>query len=181
MKPTRRAERSRKLFVRLKPKQQVKPVNPNNWSESSKRSLIFSLPPAHYEDISYHCVRCGRNAVFTAADQKLAFEGRKAYIWQRRKRCSGCWGERQRIMRGIHECQARWRAHKRELQSEAGFLRQWLGLLETYPDYGGRKDHAGISMLRRLVDASGQSCTSSHPGHQNLAAIHASRGPGRRV
>jgi len=154
MKRAPAAKKPRKLFVHLKPKQKTQPVNPNHWSESSKRSGIFSIAPSHYEDIHYHCARCGLSAVFSAADQKLAFEGHKAYIWQRRTLCPECWRKRQRIELGIRECQARWRTHKPELQSDAEFLRQWLELLETHPDYGGRKNHAAITMLRRLVDAS---------------------------
>ena len=154
MKRTRKTEKPRKLFVHLKPKEKPRPVNPNHWSKASKRSVIFSIPPSHYENIHYQCARCGQSAVFTAVDQKLAFEGRKAYIWQRRTLCPECWSKRQSIERGIRKCQTRWRAHKQELQRDAGFLRQWLELLEIHPDYGGRKNHAGITMLRRLVDAS---------------------------
>jgi hypothetical protein len=151
MKRARSTEKPRKLVVHLKRKQRTQPVNPNHWSESSKRSGIFQTPPSHYEDIAYRCARCGEPAVFTAADQKLAFEGRKAYIWQRRVLCPECWGERQRIEHGIRECQTRWRDRKSELQRDREFLRHWLGLLERHPEYGGRKNHAGINMLRRLV------------------------------
>ena len=154
MKRARSTERPRKLVVHLKRKQKTQSVNPNHWSESSKRSGIFHTPPPHYEVIPYQCAQCGKAAVFTAADQKLAFEGRKAYIWQRRTLCSECWSERRRIEQGIRECQARWRTDKRELRRDAGFLTRWLGLLETHPNYGGRKNHAGIIMLQRLVHAS---------------------------
>jgi hypothetical protein len=153
MKRVRQTDKARKLFVHLKPKQNTQPVNPNHWSESSKRSAIFHIPPARYEDIPYQCARCGKGAVFTAADQKLAYEGRKAYIWQRRTLCIECWSRRQRIERGIRDCQTRWRANKRELQRDSRFLTHWLELLETHPDFGGCKNHAGIAMLRRLVAA----------------------------
>jgi hypothetical protein len=129
-------------------------VNPNHWSESSKRSVIFMIPPAHYEDIQYRCTRCGKGAVFTAADQKLMFESRKAYIWQRRNLCPDCFRERRQIERDIRQCQSRWRDHKRESQRDTEFLRRWLGLLEKHPEYGGRKNHAGITMLQSLVEQS---------------------------
>src|SRR5882724_11634650 len=105
MKRARQTEKSRKLFVHLKAKQKSQPVNPNHWSEESKRSMIFLSPPARYEDIHYQCMRCARPAVFTAVEQKLAFEGRKAYIWQGRTLCSQCWSERQRIEHDIRVCQ----------------------------------------------------------------------------
>jgi len=154
MKYARKSDYPRKPSVVWKPKQELQTVNPNQWSKSSKRSTIFHIPPSHYEDISYQCARCGENAVFTAAEQKLTFEGRKAYIWQRRVVCPDCWRERQRIERGIRECTTRWKAHKTELQRDAEFLRRWFELLQTYPNYGGRKNHAGIRMLRRLLDLS---------------------------
>ena len=96
-------------------------------------------------------MRCGKSAVFTAADQKVTFESRKAYIWQQRNLCSECFRERKQIEIGIRRCQSRWRDRKRELQGDREFLRQWLSLLEKHPEYGGRKNHAGIIMLRRLV------------------------------
>ena len=144
----------RKPVVPLKSGQKHQPVNPNHWSEDSKRSVTFQIPPSEYEDIHYQCARCDHAAVFTAVEQKLTFEGRKAYIWQRRKLCSKCWSERQQIQHNIRKCQAQWRTQKRELKRDAEFLKHWLELLEVYPAYGGRKNLAGITMLRRLVEAS---------------------------
>ncbi len=167
MKHARQTNNPRKLIVHLKPKQKLQPVNPNHWSEKSKRSVTFSIPPSHYEDIHYQCVRCGKISVFTAADQKLAFELHKAYIWQRRKLCQACWREKHRIEQRIHACQTRWRANTRELQHSVAFLKQWLKLLETYSDYGGRKNHAGITMLRRLVDASTKDEEADSQSNQN--------------
>jgi len=154
MRRPRQTNNRNRLFLHLEDKAKVVPVDANQWSEDSKRSYVFHSPPASYEDIKYHCSRCGKSAVYSAAEQKLAIEVRKAYIWQRRTLCPECWSARQRIERGIRECQSRWRTHKRELQRDAGFLRQWLGLLETHPDYGGRKNHSGVTMLRRLLGAS---------------------------
>jgi hypothetical protein len=127
------------------------PVNPDHWSRSSRRSAIFWNPPAHYTDVHYRCARCGVSALFTATDQKEAFEGRKAYVWQRRKLCQGCWNARRQIEREIRIFQARWRANKRELERDKGFLGQWLELLERHPEYDGRTNHAGIRMLQRLL------------------------------
>jgi hypothetical protein len=160
MKRTPQSRKPRKLFVHLKPRQKDVPVDPNHWSESSKRSYVFHTPPANYEDIEYQCWRCGRSAVYSAAEQKLAFEIRKAHICQRRKLCRGCWLERKRIERGIRDCESRWRAHKPELQRDTGFLRGWLELLEKHSDYGARKNYAGIRMLQRLVEASAQQIVS---------------------
>lgn len=153
MKRARETKQSKPLFVHLKPKQTSQPINAEHWSESSKCSSVFSVHPAQYEDIHYLCAKCGQSAVFTAIDQKLAYEVHKAYIWQRRKLCSKCWGEMQQIQRGIRNCQARWREHKQQLKQDIEFLRRWLGLLEAYPTYGGRPNPAAVVMLQRLMKA----------------------------
>jgi hypothetical protein len=154
MKRTGPIKKRLKPVVHLKRKQKSQPVNPNHWSEKSKRSVTFQVPPSHYEDVHYKCGRCRRDAVFTAVDQKLAFEGRKAHIWQSRTLCSECWSERRRIEHDIRGCQVRWRTDERQLQHDGEFLRRWLRLLESHPDYGRRKNHAGIAMLRRLAGKS---------------------------
>ena len=127
------------------------PANPDHWSASSKRSLIFLAPPEQYEDINYHCTHCEKSAVFTAADQKLMFEHKKAYIWQRRYLCPSCFQDRRQIERDIRQCQTRWRDDKRKAQCDREFLLRWLGMLERHPEYGGRRNHAGLTMLRRLI------------------------------
>jgi hypothetical protein len=101
MKRTRGKNKPLKPIVHLKHKQKLQPVNPNHWSTNSKRSTTFILPPSHYEDIHYKCARCNRDSVFSAIDPKLTFEGRKAYIWQRRNLCRECWSERRRRSEGF--------------------------------------------------------------------------------
>src|ERR1022692_2585845 len=121
MKRTPQPRKSRKLFVHLKPKQKDVPVDPNHWSEKSKQSSMFLTPPASYEDIEYECWHCGKAAIYSAAEQKLAFEVRKAYIWQRRTLCRKCWLERERIEKGIRDSKSRWQAHRGELQRDGEF------------------------------------------------------------
>jgi hypothetical protein len=127
------------------------PVDASQWSRSSKQSSAFRAPPITYEDIQYHCWRCGNTAVFPAAEQKKAFEVRKASIWQRRVLCPECWEQRLKLERDIRDCQTRWRTQKRELQRDRQFLGMWLELLETYPKFAGRANHASIRMLQRLL------------------------------
>ncbi|WP_431256861.1 hypothetical protein ACQ86G_19460 [Roseateles chitinivorans] len=61
------------------------------WSESSKRSRSYE-PDAtiRYFDEFYWCERCDAPCVFTAAQQKHAYEVEKRYLFQTRKLCDGC-------------------------------------------------------------------------------------------
>lgn len=46
--------------------------------------------PVSYMDEYYWCARCGAAAVFTALQQRHAYEVDKRYWLQRRKLCDGC-------------------------------------------------------------------------------------------
>ncbi|MBK7998745.1 MAG: zinc-ribbon domain containing protein [Verrucomicrobia bacterium] len=109
MKRPERTRKARKLHVHLLVKEKFQPVNAARWSEASKRSTIFQMPPNKYGDIHYECVKCDRASVFSAVDQKLAYEERQVYIWQRRSLCGECWNERRRVERAIRDCRNRWR------------------------------------------------------------------------
>jgi len=50
------------------------PCDPECWSEDSKRSVAYHFAPQAYRDKAYLCWRCKAPDVFTAADQKQAFE-----------------------------------------------------------------------------------------------------------
>lgn len=61
------------------------------WSDASKRSRSYE-PDAtiHYFDEFYWCERCDAPSVFTAIQQKHAYEVEKRYLFQTRKLCDGC-------------------------------------------------------------------------------------------
>ena len=153
MKRPERTRKARKLHVHLLAKQKVQPVNAARWSEASKRSTIFQMPPNKYEDIHYECVKCDRASVFSAVAQKIAYEERQVYIWQRRSLCGECWNERRRVERAIRDCRNRWRDDKSSLRRDTAFLKKWLSLLELYPSFGARPNRAAIAMLLKLIGA----------------------------
>jgi len=126
-------------------------VDATKWSAKSKQSAIVEFPPKEYEDIAYACWRCKKPSIYTAEDQRHAFEVRKAYIWQRRVLCAACWRERLRIERAIGKARASWKANRKVLKNDRRFLRNWLALLERARTYGSRPDTAGIAMLARLL------------------------------
>lgn len=76
-------------------------VDKEQWSRSSKQSLSYDFPKKTYKDTPYKCSLCFADAVFTAEEQKHAFEVRKAYIWQARVLCASCWAEEQTIAKGL--------------------------------------------------------------------------------
>ena len=68
------------------------PANPLAWSASSQRSRSFSGEAGQsYTNEYYWCRRCGSAAVFTAEQQRDAYEVRKRSIHQRRVLCDPCW------------------------------------------------------------------------------------------
>lgn len=61
------------------------------WSDASQRSRSYAPGVAlDYFDEFYWCCDCGAAAVFTAAEQKRAYEVEKRYFLQTRKRCNAC-------------------------------------------------------------------------------------------
>ena len=131
------------------------PCDPESWSEDSKRSVAFELPPRPYRDKAYRCWRCGAPDVFTAADQKHAFEVRKVHISHQRVLCRTCHRERVGLEREASECRRRWITERDTLLGDPEFLRRWLEVLEMLPGYSGARDEANIVMLRRLTGLPG--------------------------
>jgi len=73
-------------------------ADPSQWSESSKRSRSYE-PSAtiYYYDEFYWCRACGRPSVFSAQDQKHAFEVEKRYIHSTRVLCDPCYLARKAV------------------------------------------------------------------------------------
>lgn len=130
-------------------------VNPEKWSESSKRSHSYVSPPAEYKDYHYKCWRCRQSAVFTAEAQREAYEVRQAYIWQKRHLCSECFGMRMQIEAQLRACVESWASDRTTLQVDTAFLQRWLALLDSHVSYGGRADEGNAQMLRRLLSLEG--------------------------
>lgn len=100
--------------MKMKPKTEKNrvPADPTKWSDSSKRSYSYAAFPPFYEDLPYNCWHCGKASIFSASDQKVAFEEKKAYIWQRRMLCRECWSDEQKIASTIRACQTKWNESK---------------------------------------------------------------------
>jgi len=64
-------------------------ADPARWSHASQGSVAAYFTTA-YVDVAYKCWHCRTEATFTAADQKYAYEVRKANINQNRRLCVPC-------------------------------------------------------------------------------------------
>ncbi|MBD8527861.1 zinc-ribbon domain containing protein [Pseudomarimonas arenosa] len=119
------------------------------WSEASRRSMLAAFPPKYYTDIHYVCYHCGGQSVFLGADQKITFEVKRQYVWQRRVLCERCKLESERLkaeLRSIRKVRKERGAfaHHDRAQSE-----RMLTLLQLLPKYALRKDTAAIRMLEK--------------------------------
>lgn len=122
-------------------------VDQAQWSEPSKRSYAYVARAPHYADVVYRCLKCSANSVFTAAEQKHAFEVKKRYIWQRRILCIACHAALQQLKAREQALRQRWSKTSASLTHDATFLHEWLAALNELPSYGKRRN---TSMSRRL-------------------------------
>lgn len=128
-------------------------VDKRQWSEPSKRSYTYVERASHYADVAYRCLKCSAHAVFTAAEQKHAFEVKKRYIWQRRVLCANCYAELHRLTLRERSLRQRWSEMNAVLKSDAAFLADWLDLLVAKSRYGKRVNTAMANKLRKMLGA----------------------------
>jgi hypothetical protein len=139
---------------RAKPRANVA-ADPTQWSEQSRRSYAAEYM-TQYVDIKYFCWSCGEAEVFTAQDQKHAYEVEKRYFWQRRILCQKCWREATSIRKRLGEYRDRWSRSKASLAKDSQFLDLWLQdlkKLERYVPY--KPDTARKNMLAKLIKRNG--------------------------
>ena len=128
------------------------PIDREKWSESSKRSYAFHYLKTHYEDIQYRCRKCNELAIFTAGEQKIAFEVKKNYIWQQHVLCTKCNDEFYKLKIREKEFQHSWSKYRSTLKNDQQFLSDWLNILNTLPAYGKRPRSSMIKLLNKLLD-----------------------------
>jgi hypothetical protein len=105
----------------------VAPVDASKWSEESLGMPV--PPPTYYRDIEYWCWHCRKMAVFTARDQKYAYEVKKRYFWQRRSLCGECWSKSNQIKTRLKSYENEWSESKHRLVKDREELANWLNLL----------------------------------------------------
>lgn len=129
-------------------------INREIWSESSKRSFAYSgSVMTHYENYPYRCRKCSQPSVFTAEEQKVAYEVLQQYIWRKRTLCPACYLNLELLREKDRQFQQEWATNKVKLKSDYRFLCAWLAILEDVPSYGKRAHSSMIDMLKRLAHA----------------------------
>lgn len=128
------------------------PCDPECWSEESKRSVGYELAEKTYRDKAYLCWRCRTPDVFTAVEQKHAFEVRKVYIDQQRVLCRTCHREWVALDLEAYECRRQWAVENASVRGNKEFLQRWLVVLESLSEYNAKRDEANIAMIRRLLE-----------------------------
>lgn len=120
----------------------------NRWSESSQRTYALI---EYYEDFSYTCRGCAQDFVFTAAEQKQAFEVDHVYIHWSPKLCIDCKAQKQSAAESVRHYEARWRADKEAVEQDRSFLKRWRRSLKTHARFGGGVNSDVTAMLQRVL------------------------------
>ena len=128
-------------------------ANPDEWSDKSKQSVSYQCNfVKEYKDIHYHCRRCKKASIFTAEDQKYAYEVKKFYIDQKRILCRECWEQSNEITNRIQICEGKWAKSKNQLKDDCEFLSVWLDLLSRRQQYEPYRPNTAIqNMLKKLI------------------------------
>jgi hypothetical protein len=127
-------------------------VDVSKWSDASRRLLAFRSTPKVYEDLPYRCRSCGREDVFTAEQQKHAYEIKKN-LWplQQHVLCSLCFSDWQKLLSEAEALKQLWEADSSRLKGDIAALERWLAVLKLLPKYGTRIDGARVRMLEGLI------------------------------
>jgi len=126
-------------------------INKEGYSEDSKKSVGHEFLGEYYKDIHYKCGKCHKKAVFTAQEQKDAFESRKEYMWAQRILCHLCWKKMRGIKKELEVKDLFYLQNKESALQDKEFLKSWLELLELYPKFGKKSDTAKIGMVKNAL------------------------------
>ena len=126
-------------------------INKKNYSDSSKNSVGHEFLGEYYEDIHYKCSKCYKPAVFSAQEQKDAFETRKEYMWAKRVLCHLCWKEMRSIKKELEVKDSFYIQNKEAVLQDREILENWLELLKQYAKYVKKSDTAKIGMLENAL------------------------------
>lgn len=138
-------------------------ADPTRWGEGSQGSVASHFT-TRYDDIHYRCWHCREPAVFTALEQKRAYEVKQVNINQQRILCTPCWRASHAIAAQLEAHAAAWQASRSTLRSDPAFLQAWLELLLQRDTYvPNRRDTARVNMLRKLLEKAGPKSTLTRP------------------
>mgnify|MGYP001606110043 CR=1 FL=1 len=129
-------------------------VEPDRYSQSSKQSYGHEIRSRqkYYEDIEYVCRSCGRKDIYSAFEQKKAYENRKDYICCTRVLCQKCWRNKRNLLKLAHEMEKQYCLNKQVHLNSEKFLREWLHVLCEYKKYSYRFNHQRIRFIERHLE-----------------------------
>ncbi len=105
----------------------------------------------HYEGLRSRCLKCGVSFVFSAQEQKQAFEVEHRYPRYLPTLCSACSGEWETLEKQILEYEHSWEANRRDLACDREFLDMWLALLKKGQSYRKKRFESRIRMLVKTI------------------------------
>ncbi len=127
-------------------------INKDAYSDSSKKSIGFEFLDDYYEDVKYRCKKCYKQDVFTAEEQKITFEVKKAYMWQQRFLCNLCYQEMSSIKNELNKIDSDYLENKEAVVGNEELLKRWLYLLKEYPKYWQKENTAKIAFVKKALN-----------------------------
>ncbi len=144
-------KKKRKAFV-SQASEEVVSMDKESWSESSKNSFSYESCQGHYENIQYRCFKCKREAVYTAKQQKQDYEVKKAYIWQKRALCEGCYVALHALKQRLAEFEGLWAKENESTKDSASYIKDWVSCMELMPSYGKPINQGMVASLTKRIN-----------------------------
>jgi len=127
-------------------------VDFDRYSRNSKNSYGLHLRENFYSNITYKCRSCGKLDIFSAIEQKKAYENRQEYYEQKRILCQDCWRSKRRLLKLAQNLEAEYCRNKQAKLEDLDFLLSWFNTLNEYKKYSHRYNHMRIKFLRKHID-----------------------------
>jgi hypothetical protein len=130
------------------------PINKEEYSESSKRSAGHEYLGEYYSAYKYGCFKCGKKAIYSAIEQKEAYENRKEYMWAKPTLCSQCWKEKRVLKTTNNKMESLFCLEKEKYLADENFLNEWLKSLIEYGLYTNKANTARIEFIKKHLTKS---------------------------
>lgn len=105
-----------------------------------------------YEGLRARCSKCGSSFIFSAQEQKYAFEVEHRYPGWLPTLCPACSREWKAVERELLKFEYSWETNRDALASDRDFLNEWQALLRSAQPYGKKDFDSRIRMLARTLE-----------------------------
>ncbi|WP_444931495.1 hypothetical protein ACJJIF_06880 [Microbulbifer sp. SSSA002] len=129
-------------------------IDKSKWSDSSQKSSggHYDSRATHYENISYSCRTCSCSCVFSAQDQKEAYEIQKRFVWWIPSRCSKCQEKLDKLLDKERQYQALWNSDKEKVKKDKSLVVDWLKVIREIDAYGKKSNQTMVTCLVRCLN-----------------------------